>query len=73
MSEQHDIPIDVFSKGRSYGDVLTEYMRIWGDVNRMAISAGKAEDKAFSDTLAASAYRIYLLGVEDGMKDGDRA
>lgn len=44
-------------------------MRIWNDAKKHATTPGKGEDKIFADTMKVIAYRIYLLGVEDGMKE----
>ena len=62
---KHGVPVEVISKGRAYGDVLDEYMRIWEDVKSVADAKGKT----FADIMSVSAYRLYLLGVEDGMKE----
>lgn len=69
MNEHHGIPLNVFTKGRSFEKVLKEYMRIWGDFKKCATAPGKGEDEIFADTMEVAAYRIYLLGVEDGMKE----
>ena len=69
MNECHGIPLNVFTKGRSFEKVLEEYMRIWDDVKKCATTPGKGEDEIFADTMKVTAYRIYLLGVEDGMKE----
>lgn len=69
MNECHGIPLNVFTKGRSFERVLEEYMRIWNDAKKYAIVPGKGEDEIFAETMKVTAYRIYLLGVEDGMKE----
>lgn len=66
----HGVPLDAIAKGRNLEAVLTEYRRIWKDANEAATSAEKTQDEIFADTLMCAAYRIYLLGVEDGMKEG---
>ena len=43
---------------------------VWEDVKRTVSTPGKGEDEVFADTMKVTAYRIYLLGVEDGMKGG---
>lgn len=64
----NDIPVEVIAKGRNLGEVLTEYMRIWGGAKEAATKEGKSPDDIFADTMQAAAYRLYLLGVQDGMK-----
>lgn len=66
---KHGIPIEAINKGRAYGDVLDEYRRIWEDAKEVATTSGKDQDEIFTDTMMVAAYRIYLLGVEDGMKE----
>lgn len=68
MKELHGIPLEAISKGRSLDEVLGEYMRIWEDAKATVSAPGKGEDEVFADTMEVTAYRIYLLGVEDGMK-----
>lgn len=65
---KHGIPAEAIAKGRAYVDVLCEYKRIWDGVKAVATVPGKTDDEIFADTMAVTAYRIYLLGVEDGMK-----
>ena len=47
------------------GEVLTAYMTFHKRATAVAAEAGKPEDETF-----AAVYRLYLLGVEDGMKRG---
>lgn len=68
MNRMKGVPLDAISKGRSFDKVLKEYMRIWRDAKESVDSPGKSEDEIFADTMKVVAYRIYLLGVEDGMK-----
>lgn len=65
---KYDIPLRAIQKGRDLGAVLNEYRRIYGDAKKAATAPGKSEDDILADTLMGAAYRIYLLGVEDGMK-----
>lgn len=67
-----EIPAEAIAKGRSFGDVLTAWMEIYDRARDAAIAPGKTGDKIFSDTMMAAAYRIYLLGVEDGMKEAGK-
>jgi len=64
------IPLDVIAKGRDLGEVLTAYMTFHKKATAVAAEAGKSEDETFADTMQAAVYRLYLLGVEDGMKRG---
>lgn len=66
---KHGIPAEAIVKGRNYEDVLMEYKRIWNGAKEVASVPGKTPDEIFADTMMAAAYRIYLLGVEDGMKE----
>ena len=65
---KYDIPVQAILKGRDFDAVLTEYQRIYDGAKKSATAPGKSEEDIFADTLAAAAYRIYLLGVEDGME-----
>ncbi len=71
MNELHErgIPLDVIVKGRDLDSVLGEYMIAWNEAKKVATAPGKSENEIFADTMMAVAYRIYLLGVEDGMKE----
>ena len=65
---QAEIPIEVIAKGRKLDDVLSAFMEIYERAKAFVTKPGKSEDDIFAETLEASAYRIYLLGVEDGIK-----
>ena len=69
VDEHHNIPLSVFTKGQPFEKVLEEYMRIWNDAKKCVTAPGKDNDEIFADTMKAAAYRLYLLGVEDGMKE----
>lgn len=62
-----NIPLSAINKGRSFEDVLIEAQRIIPDVMAAAESNGLTGSDFISSTIACAAYRIYLLGVEDGM------
>ena len=63
------IPMSVFSKGRTYGEVLGAFMASYETAHKEASKqAGKSGEEIFADTLACDAYRMYLLGVQDGME-----
>lgn len=68
MNEHRVVPIDAISIGRSPEDALDVYMRIWGDAKKVSEKNQDDPDQILADIMAATAYRIYLLGVEDGMK-----
>ena len=64
------IPLEVIAKGRDLGEVLTTYMTFHKRTTAVAAEAGKSEDETVADAMQAAVYRLYLLGVEDGMKRG---
>lgn len=70
MAEKYQpvIPMEAIGKGRNLEDVLSAYMTFWGRAKEFATSSDKSEDEIFEDTLMLTAYRIYLLGVEDGLR-----
>lgn len=69
MKKTNGVPLDAIQVGRPLDEVLNEYMRIWGDAKKKLSSQTKNPDEVFADVMEVSAYRIYLLGVEDGMKE----
>ena len=64
------ILMEVITTGRDMGEVLTAYMTFHKRATAVAAEAGKPEDETFADAMQAAVYRLYLLGVEDGMKRG---
>lgn len=62
------IPLEVIAKGRDMGEVLTSYMTFHDRASKVAAEPGKTEDETFADAMRAAVYRLYLLGVEDGMR-----
>lgn len=68
MNEYHKFPLDVFEKCRPLDEVLDDYMRMWGHAKSVVGGPEKDEDTIFADTMKVTAYALYLLGVEDGMK-----
>jgi len=64
------IPMEVIATGRDLGEVLTAYMTFHKRAVKVASEPGKSEDETFADAMQAAVYRLYLLGVEDGMKRG---
>lgn len=65
-----EIPVDVIVKGRDMGEVLTAYMTFHNRASKVAAEIDQSEDEIFADAMQAAVYRLYLLGVEDGMKQG---
>lgn len=63
------VPIEAIAKGRDLGSVLSSYMKIYEDAQKAVDRDGKTPDEIFSDIMLGSVYRVYLLGVEDGMKE----
>lgn len=72
MNEYKVFSIDAISIGRSPEDVLDVYMRIWGDAKKVSEKNQNDPDQILADIMAVTAYRIYLLGVEDGMKGASK-
>ena len=72
--DERKIPVEVFSKSRPMNQVLEEYMKSWerAKAEAEATSPDKSEEEIFADTMRCAAYGIYLLGVEDGMKEGTK-
>lgn len=70
MNEFKDetIPIAAISKGRNFEDVLRKCMEYFEKAKREVSTTGKDEHQILSGTMMGTAYRLYLLGVEDGMK-----
>ena len=67
MNEIHNVSLDAISKGRGLGSVLVSYMQFFDNAKLVSIQLGRSEDEAVSDAMMGAAYRLYLLGVEDGM------
>lgn len=65
-----DVPIGAIIKGRDLGQVLEGYMTFFERASAVAAQLGKTEDEIFAATMQAATYRLYLLGVEDGMRGG---
>lgn len=72
MENKHtdeSIPMSVFSKGRTYSEVLDAFMASYETAHKEASKqVGKSGEEIFADTLSLVAYRMYLLGVQDGME-----
>lgn len=64
----NEVPIDAITKGRSLEEVLKELMRIWDGARETAEKVSESADEVFACTVQATAYRLYILGVQDGMK-----
>ena len=69
MKKTNGVPLSAIQAGRSLDEVLSEYMRIWDDAKKQLSVQTKNPDEVFADVMKVTAYRIYLLGVEDGMKE----
>lgn len=67
MNNDKNIPLSAISAGKSMEEVLEKYMSVFGEVKAISIEQGNLPDDATTDAMMVSAYRIYLLGVEDGM------
>ena len=63
-----DNPIEAIIKGRDLGQVLEGYMTFFERASAVAAQPGETEDEIFAAAMQVATYRLYLLGVEDGMK-----
>lgn len=66
---QSGVPVEAIAKGRDLGSVISSYMKFYDDARKYVDRDGKTEEEIFSDIMLGSVYRVYLLGVEDGMKE----
>ena len=62
------VPKEAIDKGRTFDEVMAEYQIALESAQETAKSSGRIQDSIFLRAAMAAAYRIYLLGVEDGMK-----
>lgn len=72
------IPLDAITKGRGLEDVLTAYMITYKNAHKVVATPGKSVEyhfadigkvaELFADAMQGAVYRLYLLGVEDGMR-----
>lgn len=63
-----EIPLDAITKGRDFEEVLTVYMTAYENCHKAVTALGKSEAEAFADATTGAVYRLYLLGVQDGMR-----
>lgn len=68
MNEYHKFPLGVLEKCRPLDEVLTDYMSMWDNAKSIVGGPEKGEGAIFADTMKVTAYALYLLGVEDGMR-----
>lgn len=60
----------VGSVGSACGGLTVKSMSdVWRDFLKMAADAGMTDGDIYSDNMMCVAYRIYLMGVQDGMKE----
>lgn len=64
------ISLDAPAKGRDLGEVLNAFMGFHENASKVAAAPGKSEDEIFAEAMQGAVYRLYLLGVEDGMRVG---
>ena len=62
------IPLDVIAKGRDLEDVLGAYLTFHESASKNIAAPGKSEAEIFADAAKCAVYRLYLLGVQDGMR-----
>ena len=70
--EEQMIPLGAISKGRDLSEVLDAYMSVYNDAVEIADDGTRDSDATVADAMVCAAYRVYLLGVEDGMKGANR-
>jgi len=56
------------TKGQSFGDVLDEFNQMYKNAEKEIAKQISDPDEVFAQCLMGAIYRIYLMGVEDGMK-----
>lgn len=67
-----DIPMNAIGKGRGLDDILSAWMEIYERAKTENAKPGMTDEEIYTSTLMCAVLRIYLLGVEDGMKgDGE--
>lgn len=59
------IPLEVIARGRDLEEVLDFYTQYEKYAEKL--SPAKTMGERFADGMMAATYRLYLLGVEDGM------
>ena len=52
---------------RDLSGVCSAYRTFFDEARTAAGQSGKSEDQAIAEAMVAAMYRLYLLGVEDGM------
>ncbi len=62
------IPLTAIQKGRSLENICEETQRIFTEAKTEARKKGQVGADATSGAIMATAYRLYLLGVQDGME-----
>lgn len=60
-----DMPKEAIRKGRNVNEVMAAWAEIFDGAEKRIKEIGGTDE----DLLAATTYRIYLLGVEDVMKE----
>lgn len=71
MSKFPNIPLEVIAKGRDMEKVLAAYLDFFEDAGKVVIADEEATEKSDDEVIAGATmiavYRLYLLGVQDGM------
>lgn len=63
------IPNEAVAKRRTFNEVMDEYQRALEGEQEAIKSSGEIQESVLLRATMAAAYRMYLLGVEDGMKE----
>ena len=63
------IPLKVICKGRPLEEILEKYMSFHKNAERVVADISISDEDRFSGAMMGALYRLYLLGVEDGMEN----
>ena len=66
------IPLSVIAKGRDLEEVLPMYIDFYEEAAKIAAQVSNSEEDHFANTMMGAVYRVYLLGVQDGMNAGKK-
>lgn len=70
MNELNGVRADVISRSRGLDDVLKAYMKAYAAAKKVAEGSTSDEAEITAEAMLGATYRVYLLGVEDGMNGG---
>lgn len=67
MDNDKRIPLSAINSGRPLEKVLEKYMSAFTDCKKRCVKSGMQDDEATARSMTAAVYRVYVMGVEDGM------